>query len=67
MTQDDCNNSQSNLSLNDQTLQVQSGPSNESYDQVYINGEIEKTIWDAALASADNALVFVQWLDSKRP
>jgi len=67
MTQDDCNNSQSNLSLNDQTLQVQSGSSNESYDQVYINGEIEKTIWDAALASADNALVFVQWLDSKRP
>mgnify|MGYP001453454161 CR=1 FL=1 len=67
MTQDDCNNSQSNLSLNDQTLQVQSGSSNESYDQVYINGEIDKTIWDAALASADDALVFVQWLDSKRP
>jgi len=28
--------------------------------------QIKKSQWDAALASADDALVFVQWLESKR-
>lgn len=27
---------------------------------------IDKTLWDAALASADDALSLVQWLESKR-
>lgn len=66
MTQDDCNNSMSNISLGTQTLQISSDSGNQSYDQVYVQGEIEKTIWDAALASADDALVLVQWLESKR-
>jgi hypothetical protein len=66
MTQDDCNNSMSNISLGTQTLQISSDSGNQNYDQVYVQGEIEKTIWDAALASADDALVLVQWLESKR-
>ena len=66
MTQDDCNNSMSNISLGTQTLQISSDSGNQDYDQVYVQGEIEKTIWDAALASADDALVLVQWLESKR-
>jgi hypothetical protein len=66
MTQDDCNNSMSNISLNSQIMQISSGSDNQSYDQIYMQGEIEKTIWDAALASADDALVLVQWLESKR-
>ena len=66
MTQDDCNNSMSNISLGTQTLQISSDSGNQNYDQVYVQGEIEKTIWDAALASADDALVLIQWLESKR-
>jgi hypothetical protein len=66
MTQDDCNNSMSNVSLNSQTTQIVSDSSNQSYDQIYLKGEIEQTIWDAALASADDALVLVQWIESKR-
>jgi hypothetical protein len=67
MTQDDCNNSQSDIILGDRSLYVQSESSNESYEQVYLQGTVEKTIWDAAKASADDALVLVQWLDSKLP
>ena len=67
MTQDDCNNSQSDIILGDRSLYVQSESSNESYEQVYLQGTVEKAIWDAAKASADDALVLVQWLDSKLP
>ena len=66
MTQDDCNNSMSNISVNSQITQISSGSGNQSYDQIYVQGEIEETLWDAALASADDALVLVQWLESKR-
>jgi hypothetical protein len=67
MTQDDCNNSQSDIILGDRSLYVQSESSNESYEQVYLQGTVEKTIWDAAVTSADDALVLVQWLNSKLP
>ena len=36
-------------------------------DGVEIAFTIPDTLWDAATASAADALVFVQWLESKRP
>jgi hypothetical protein len=37
-----------------------------SYELVTIECDIAKDTFDAALASADDALVLVQWLESKR-
>lgn len=67
MTQDDLNNSHSEAFL--QTIncvQTVDGVTTE-WDLVSISGDgVEKSLWDAALASADDALVLVQWLESKR-
>lgn len=65
MTADDCNSSRSDISVNSESCSS-SGPGLDvSWDQVHIGGSIEQPIWDAALASADDALVLVQWLNSK--
>ena len=36
------------------------------YEQVTVECAIEKATFDAALASADDALILIQWLESKR-
>ena len=66
MTQNDCDNSKSYISI--ETLSLTETGSGESIHSklVRLVGEIDKTIWDQALASADDALVLVQWLESKR-
>ena len=69
MTQDDCNNSHSEMKLASGTFQSVSGNGGSvlEFDRVLVRGHIEQPIWDAALASADDALVLVQWLESLRP
>ena len=37
-----------------------------NYDLVTIECDVAKDTFDAALASADDALILVQWLESKR-
>ena len=68
MTQDDCNNSHSKIKVGSGTFQSVSGSDGSvlEYDRVLFKGQIEQPIWDAALASADDALVLVQWLESLR-
>ena len=68
MTQDECNNSHSKIKVGSGTFQSVSGSDGSvlEYDRVLIRGHIEQPIWDAALASADDALVLVQWLESHR-
>ena len=36
------------------------------YELVTIQCDVAKTTFDAALASADDALILIQWLESKR-
>ncbi len=66
MTTDDINNSQT-------TARVHSGETSQrvdgvttSWNETIIRASVEQPIWDAALASADDALVLVQWLESLR-
>jgi hypothetical protein len=66
MTTDDINNSQT-------TARVDSGETSQrvdgvttSWNETIIRASVEQPIWDAALASADDALVLVQWLESLR-
>jgi hypothetical protein len=66
MTQDDCNNSRSDVGVSTEERHQSSGSEDSSWVAVDFTGTIEKTLWDAALASADDALVLVQWLESKR-
>ena len=66
MTQDDCNNSRSEIKIQLENFESVSPTEKIEFDQIGIKGTIEKTLWDAALASADAALVLVQWLESKR-
>ena len=42
------------------------GDSVTKIELVNISVRLKQTIWDQALASADDALVLVQWLESKR-
>jgi hypothetical protein len=69
MTQDDCNNSRSRIHVRTENVQSLSGSGDVvtiEYDRIAFQGNVEKNLWDAALASADDALVLVQWLESKR-
>ena len=66
MTPDDINNSQT-------TARIDSGETSQrvdgvttAWDETIISARVEQSIWDAALASADDALVLVQWLESLR-
>jgi|TARA_A100001515_G_scaffold136174_1_gene127685 hypothetical protein len=67
MTQDDCENSNSKIHVQTENFESVGPSGTVQYDLVGLHGEIDKTIWDTALTSADNALVLLQWLESKRP
>ena len=66
MTQDDIENALSNAQVDNEVHSPADGDTIVSVDWVDIKTSMTKTIWDAALASADDALVLVQWLESKR-
>ena len=67
MTEDDLNNSSDTIAQT-QTVDCATtidGVTSE-FSLTFVNAEIEQTLWDAALASAADALVLIQWLESKR-
>ena len=66
MTQDDLNNSKSgaNVYTTDRATRVDGVV--DQFNVVNINAGVIDTLWDLAVASADDALVLVRWLDSKR-
>ena len=66
MTLDDLNNSKSEAGVFDTDRATRVDGVVDQWDAVNVRAEIVSTQWDAALASADDALVLVQWLQSKR-
>ena len=67
MTNDDIENSKTAISVETWGWSERIDGVDSSWNTVLFNGDgIDKSIWDAALASADDALVLVQWLESKR-
>ena len=67
MTLDDINDSQTQAVISSGERIVRVDGVVSSFDQTIIRAKVEQSIWDAALASADDALVLVQWLESLRP
>jgi len=66
MTQDDLNNGRSEANVFDTDIAISTSGVTDQWDVVNVRANIVSTQWDAALASADDALVLVQWLQSKR-
>ena len=67
MTLDDINDSQTQAIINSGERFVRVDGVVSSWEQTIISAKVEQSIWDQALASADDALVLVQWLESLRP
>jgi len=69
MTQDDLNNEQeARAGAQESTIsEVDADKVVTSWDVVRFSATLPTTMWDEIKASAADALVFVQWLDSKRP
>ncbi len=66
MTSDDCENSMHEVNVSTETRTISGDGTSSTHEMIRVGHMIEKSIWDEALASADDALVFVQWLESKR-
>ncbi len=66
MTQDDLNNGRSEANVYDTDVAISTNGVTDQWDVVNVRANIVSTQFDAALASADDALVLVQWLQSKR-
>ena len=66
MTPDDINNSQTTARIDSGETSQRVGGVTTAWDETIISARVEQSIWDAALASADDALVLVQWLESLR-
>ena len=66
MTQDDLNDGKSEANVYDTDVAISTNGVTDQWDVVNVRADIVSTQWDAALASADDALVLVQWLQSKR-
>ena len=66
MTPDDINDSQTQAIINSGERFVRVDGVVSSWEQTIISAKVEQSIWDQALASADDALVLVQWLESLR-
>tara|TARA_R100000458_G_C8249915_1_gene227084 strand:+ start:247 stop:450 length:204 start_codon:yes stop_codon:yes gene_type:complete len=67
MTPDDINNSNTRASIFGSECSQRINGVSSSWTESVVNARIEQSIWDQALASADDALVLVQWLESLRP
>lgn len=66
MTQDEMESSESEAEVTtSDTVTTVDGVSTETVF-IDIRCEIDQTYWDAALADSEDALVLVQWLESKR-
>ena len=67
MTNDDIENSKTDISVETWGWSERTDGVDSSWNTVFLSGDgIDKSIWDAALASAEDALVLIQWLESKR-
>ena len=68
MTQDDLNNEQeARVGVHESTVsEVDADKVVTSWDIVGFSAALPKPMWDEIKASAADALVFVQWLESKR-
>ena len=66
MTPDDINNSNTKASIVGSECAQRIDGVSSSWTETVINAGVEQSIWDAALASADDALVLVQWFESLR-
>jgi len=67
MTEADINNSRTEVQIITTGHWETVDDVDSQWESVNISGAgVEKSIWDAALASAADALVLVTWLESKR-
>lgn len=67
MTDVDINNSRTEVQIITTSRWETVDGVDSQWESVNISGEgVDKSIWDAALASAADALVLVQWLEAKR-
>jgi len=66
MTLDALNNSNSGAHIYESQIASRVDGVTSNWETVNVNTEIVKEHWEAALASAADALVLVQWLESKR-
>jgi hypothetical protein len=66
MTEDELNNGNSVANVYDTDVAISTNGVTDQWDVVNVRADIVSTQWDEALASADAALVLVQWLQSKR-
>ena len=67
MTDADINNSRTEVQIITTSRWETVDGVDSQWESVNISGEgVDKSIWDAALASAADALVLVQWLEAKR-
>ena len=67
MTNDDINNSRTEIKLmTSGRWETVDGVDSQWESGLFCGDGIDKSIWDAALASAADALVLIQWLESKR-
>ena len=67
MTPEEIENSKTNAKINTLDCAIRVDGVDSQWLEIHINAGIDKSIWDQALASADDALVLVQWLESLRP
>ncbi len=67
MTPDDINNSQTRAYVYESDCSSLHDGVGITWTETTVSARIEQSIWDQALASADDALVLVQWLESLRP
>ena len=66
MTEHDLNTGKSIANVYDTDVAISTNGVTDQWDVVNVRADIVSTQWDEALASADAALVLVQWLQSKR-
>ena len=66
MTEHDLNTGKSIANVYDTDVDISMNGVTDQWDVVNVRADIVSTQWDAALASADDALVLIQWLESKR-
>ena len=67
MTSEDIDNSKTNAKISTIDCALRVDGVDSQWVEIHINAGIDKSVWDQALASASDALVLVQWLESKRP
>ena len=66
MTEQDIDNSRTGAKVGTIDCAVRVDGVDSQWLEVHINAGIDESVWDQALASASDALVLVQWLESKR-